>query len=140
MKLEILDEDNELNYAFGRWLIKQIQLEFRVDVDQRKLQNWDKFFEESEEYKGIYSQPVKAITILQTALKNLQCDNLPDKLIIKFNQNQFMPGFDRVKVDTLLRLITFGNNSLQGYPIVKDILQRIADNIGDYINRYVEGF
>ena len=51
-----------------------------------------------------------------------------------------MPGFDRVKVDTLLRLITFGNNSLQGYPIVKDILQRVADNIGDYINRYVEGF
>lgn len=140
MKLEILDENNELDYAFGRWLINQIQLEFRVGVDQRKLQNWDKFFEESEEYKGIYSQPVKAITILQTALKNLQCDNLPDKLIIRFNQNQFMPGLDRVKVDTLLRLITFGNNSLQGYPIIKDILQRVADNIGDYINRYVEGF
>ena len=140
MKLEILDENNELDYAFGRWLIKQIQLEFRLNVDQRKLQKWDKFFAESDEYKGIYSQPVKTITILQTALKNLQCDNLPDKLIIKFNQNQFMPGFDRVKVDTLLRLITFGNNSLQGYPIVKDILQRIADNIGDYINRYVEGF
>ena len=140
MKLEILDENNELDYAFGRWLIKQIQLEFRVDVDQRKLQNWDKFFEGSEEYKGIYSQPVKAITILQTALKNLQCDNLPDKLVIKFNQNQFMPGFDRVKVDTLLRLITFGNNSLQGYPIIKDILQRVADNIGKYIDMYVEGF
>ena len=102
MKLEILDENNELDYAFGRWLIKQIQLEFRIEVDQRKLQNWDKFFAESEEYKGIYSQPVKAITILQTALKNLQCYNLPDKLIIKFNQNQFMPGLDRVKVDTLL--------------------------------------
>jgi hypothetical protein len=140
MKLEIIDENNELDYAFGRWLIKQIQLEFRLDVDPRKLQNWDKFFAESDEYKGIYSTPVKAITILQTALKNLQCDNLPDKLIIKFNQNQFMPGFDRVKVDTLVRLITFGNNSLQGYPIVKDILQRVADNIGDYIKRYVEGF
>ena len=140
MKLEILDENNQLDYAFGRWLIKQIQLEFRLNVDMRKLQNWDKFFAESDEYKSIYSQPVKTITILQTALKNLQCDNLPDKLIIKFNTNQFMPGFDRVKVDTLLRLITFGNNSLQGYPIVKDILQRVADNIGDYINRYVEGF
>ena len=140
MKLEILDENNELDYAFGRWLIRQIQLEFRLSVDVRKLQKWDKFFAESEEYKSIYTTPVKSVSILTTALKNLQCDNLPDKLIIKFNQNQFMPGLDRVKVDTLVRLITFGNNSLQGYPIVKDILQKIADNIGDYINRYVEGF
>lgn len=136
MKLEILDSENKLTYGFGRWIIRQIQFNFHKTVNPDKLKNWDNFFENSDEYSFLYSKPVKALTILQTGVRGLQCHKLPDKLIISFNSNQFMPGFDRVKVDTLCRLITFGNNSLQGYPIIKDVLQEVADNINDYIEQY----
>lgn len=140
MKLEIFDEDNTLDTGFGRWLIRQIQLEFRARVDTRKLYRWDEFISTSTEYSSLYSNPVKAVVILQTSLQSLQVDKLPHKLIIKFNKNQFMPGMDRVKVDTLCRLITFGNGSIKGYPLIKDILQEFADNMEDYVDIYFGGF
>ena len=140
MRLEIQDKRNELDYRFGMWLIRQIQQKFRASLDPRKLVAWDKFFEESTDYNSIYHAKIVTRDILLSGIKCLVCLDTPDKIIILLNPNQFVPGLDRVKVDSIFRLITFGNNSLQGYPIIKDILQRVSDNIGDYINRYVEGF
>lgn len=140
MRLEIQDKRNELDFRFGMWLIRQIQMKFRASLDRRKLVAWDKFFEESTEYNSLYGAKISTYNILMSSIKCLTCLDTPDKIIIQLNPNQFVPGLDRVKVDSVIRLITFGNQSIKGYPIFTDVLQHFADNIGEYIDMYVEGF
>lgn len=140
MRLEINDKRNELDYRFGMWLIRQIQQKFRASLDPRKLVAWDKFFEESTDYNNIYGAKIVTKDVLLSGIKCLICFDTPDKIIIQLNPNQFVPGLDRVKVDSIFRLITFGNQSIKGYPIFAETLQHFADNIGEYIDMYVEGF
>lgn len=140
MRLEINDKRNELDYNFGRWLIRLIQQKFIASLDARKLFAWDKFFEESKEYNSIYGTKIVTKDILLAGIKCLICFDIPDKIIIQLNPNQFVPGLDRVKVESIFRLITFGNQSIKGYPIFVQVLQEVADNIGKYIDMYVEGF
>ncbi len=140
MRLEIEDKRNELDFKFGMWLIRQIQLEFRASLDKRKLVAWDTFFEESTDYNSLYGTKISTFDILTSSIKYLICLDTPDKIIIQLNPNQFVPGLDRVKIDSIVRLITFGNQSIQGYPIFANVLQHFADNIGEYIDMYVEGF
>lgn len=140
MRLEIQDKRNELDYRFGMWLIKQIQLKFRAELDTRKLVVWDKFFAESDDYKSLYGAEISTREILLSGIKCLMCSDTPDKIIIQLNPNQFVPGLDRVKVASIFRLITFGTQSIKGYPIYANVLQHFADNIGEYIDMYVEGF
>jgi hypothetical protein len=140
MRLEIQDKRNELDYRFGMWLIRQIQMKFRASLDPRKLVAWDKFFEESTDYNNIYGAKIVTRDIMLSGIKCLICLDTPDKIIIQLNPNQFVPGLDRVKVDSIFRLITFGNQSIKGYPIFAETLQHFADNIGEYVDMYVEGF
>ncbi len=139
MKLEILDKNDELTVLFGSWLIREIQNQFILQLNPGKLKNWDKFFEESKDYKSLYNKKISTQEILLHGIKTLVCDKIPGKLIIRLNNNQFVPGLDRVRVDTVIRLITFGNTLIQGYPLLLDVLDEVAENINDYTSMYLEG-
>ena len=139
MRLEILDPENELDRDFGFWLLNRIKMHFNAEVDPRKLTSWNKFFEESEDYTSIYGTPIDSLKILETGINNLLVRKLPDMIVISMNKNKFVPGLDRIRVDTVCRLITFGNTSVKGYPVLLDTLQHFADNINEYIDLYDEG-
>ena len=49
MKLLIKDLNNELDRDFGFWLIRKIKEYLNYEIDPKKLQSWDKFFNESNE-------------------------------------------------------------------------------------------
>ena len=139
MRLEIHDPEQELDRDFGHWLCSRIRQHFLASVDVNKLKQWDNFFETSDVYVNIYGVPVKAYAILLESVKNLTVSKLPDKMVISVNRNQSMPGLDRVKTYTLLKLVTFGNMSISGYPVFIDTLQYFADNINDFVDLYEDG-
>jgi len=139
MKLEILDPDNELNSDFGQWLCTRIQQHFVGILDSGKLKKWDEFFVTSHEYIPLYSSPISTYNLLRNGIQSLTSRKFPDKIVISLNKNQYVPGFDRVKLETFFRLITFGNISVSGYPVFLDTLQYFVDHINDFIELYDSG-
>lgn len=140
MKVEIIDSNDELGKDFGLWLIRRIQFKFRLGLIPEKLKQWDKYFAESDEYQTITDVPVKTADILLFGVQNLQCWETPDKIIIQLPKNLFVPNMDRVNLDKIFRLITFGNQQIKGYPLFIDVLRDVVDNIDDYVEKYNEGF
>lgn len=140
MRLEILDEDNTLTIKFANWLIKQLQSEIALSVNQQKLKKWDKFFSEADEYKSIYNNPVTTKTILLAGLKSLQVNKAGNKWIIRLNPASFVPGMNCVNLETTCRLINYGNIEIQGYPIFSTALERAAEKINEYVYMYKEGW
>lgn len=139
MRLEVYDPDKELDAEFGQWLCKRIQKHILSSLDSNKLKSWDTFFQTSLTYTSIYGIPIKTQNIFTEAVKNIVVNKLPDKIVISLNGNKYMPGLDRVKLHTLVKLITFGNISTTGYPVFTDSLQYFADNINDFVELYERG-
>lgn len=135
MRLEILNPESELDLEFAQWLRQKIIERFNAQLDPNKLVNWDAFFNNSLEYT-LTSGIIRIEVILRRIITELQITMLPDKIIFSFSKNKYVPGFDRLSIDNLIRTITFGNASLGGYPIIVDTLQYYADNINDYIELY----
>lgn len=139
MKLQIHDPNNELDREFGFWLISQIRDYFNSQLDPKKLIKWDEFFNESEEIVKLYRTKISSESILQLGINNLTVRKIPNSLEIFMLKNKFVPGLDRVSVDTACRLITFGNQSLSGYPVLLTTMQHFADSINYYVDLYDEG-
>ena len=138
MRLEIEDSTNLLlNKSFGSWLIDEIQRVVKNSINESKLRPWDKFIK--EEYEHLYSKKITGYDTIMYGLDNLVCDLVSNKLVIKISTNQFIPGLHRVRVDTLCRLINYGNTSIKGYPIFTDAFNIIADNIDILAKEYLEG-
>lgn len=139
MKLLIQDPNNELDREFGFWLIFKIREYFNHQLDPKKLTNWDKFFNESDEIVKLYSTQIRSESILQLGINNLTVRKIPDGLEVFILKNKYVPGLDRISVDSACRLITFGNQSLSGYPVLLTTFQHFVDNINYYVDLYDEG-
>lgn len=139
MKLQIQDLENKLDRDFGFWLISRIKEHFNYELDPKKLINWDKFLNESDEFVSIYNQNISSEKILRLGVNSLAVRKIPGRMEIYLMKNKFVPGLDRVRVDTACRLITFGNQSIRGYPVLLTTLQHFSDSINYYIDLYEEG-
>ena len=94
----------------------------------------------SENEIEIYNQKISTLNILRFCLRTLTCDIVPGKIIIRVKRNQYVPGLDRVRATSILRLITFGNINIKGYSIFADILTDIAENINEYVKEFIGDF
>ncbi len=139
MKLEITYSNELLTKQFGNWLINKINDLFIQRINKSKLIPWDIYLNQEPSYKSIYLKKISTFDILMIGIRNLVCDDIPGKLIIKIDPNQYVPGLDRIRINSICKLITYGNTSIKGYPIILDILNEIADNIDNYIEQYMEG-
>lgn len=139
MKLQIQDPENTLDRAFGFWLILRIQEYFNAQLDPRKLIQWDKFLNDYSDFVSIYSTKISSEKILQLGIHSLSVRKIPGMLEIYMLKNKLVPGLDRVSVDTACRLITFGNQSISGYPVLLTTFQHFVDDINYYVSLYDEG-
>ena len=135
MRLEIEYKDNTLNKEFGNWLIKIITSSIKSNLNEKKLGQLDKYIEDN--FTHLFKKPVTSKDIIYAGLKELVCDDDSSKLIIKISTNKFMQGLDRVRIETLCRLINYGNSSVKGYPIFTDTFNQVALNIKLYVDEYL---
>lgn len=138
MKLQIQDPENELTREFGLWLVTRIKFYFNSELDTKKLIQWDKYLNDVESIESLTNKPISAESILRHGINSLAVKKLPQQLEIFFPNNKFVLGLNRVKLDTMCKLITFGNQEISGYPILLTTLQHFADNINFYVRLYEE--
>lgn len=139
MKLEISDPKNLLDRSFIMWLKVKIRDKILSDIDSKKLINWDKYFNNNNVYKSIYKKKISSLDIVTAGAVNLDFTKSESNFLIFVNRNISAPGLDRIKLETVCKLINFGDLETKGYPIFTDTFEYFAKNIQDYVDRYLYG-
>lgn len=140
MKLRIYDPQKILDRPFIVWLMTQIRNKVLMECNLKKLEHWDVYFNSETVYKSIYKKRIFTKDIITAGISNLHYLLTDDGFFISINPNIYTPGLDRIKLISLCKLINFGNQQILGYPIFTDIFQEIADNINDYVEKYLNTY
>ena len=138
MKLKIIDPNNILDRSFINWLCIQIRNEVVTNINLKKLEKWDKYFNSENVYKSIYKKKISTRDLIVAGISNLYYQTSEDGFWISINPNKLTPGLDRIKLETICKTINFGNQQITGYPIFTNTFQEVADNITTYVEKYMK--
>lgn len=139
MKLEISDPKNLLDRSFITWFKTKIRNKLIATIEDKKLIVWDEFFNNNPVYISIYKKKISTRDIIIAGANNLDYTKSESNFIITINNNIFTPGLDRIKLQSICKLINFGNLEIKGYPIFTDTFDYFAESIQDYVDRYLHG-
>lgn len=136
MELRIRDSQGFVDKGFGEWLIPRIQTKLISSISKYKLVNWDNYLTESPTLERLYNMSYKTEDIIIFASKNIQCTGTDGDITIHFNRTKFTPGFNKLKLDTIVRTINYGTQDNKACPIFTDVLNYFADDIDTYVRQY----
>ena len=137
MKLEVqYNKENQLP-GFDVWLLKRIKRALRSLVNPKKLQFVSEYLQKEESIPKL-SDNVDALRIFLAGVDSLYVVTLEDKFIIQLNKNQFAPGLDRVKLSSIIKLITYGNKVVPPYPLFITVFRDVEKNIQHYVEIFQE--
>ena len=139
MKLQLNDPNQLLDDDFIKWLLPKIRNKILADLKIIKLKAWDAYFNDSGLYKSIYKKKILSEDIIISGIMKLKYHADKHMFWIIIDPNIYVPGLDRVKVESACKLINFGNRDIVGYPIFTDTFEYFADNIQDYLEMYLNG-
>lgn len=136
MILTLTDKDNIVDTDFGNWLIDHIRTKLISSINSNKLITWNEFINNTDVLDRLYNSSYSAEAIIIYASKHLKCNSSNGKIIIGIDDNILVPGFDRLKLKTICKLINYGTTDIKGYPIFSDTFNYFKDNILDYVRMY----
>lgn len=140
MIIEIYDPEMLLGPDFGMWLIKRVKQHIIINLDPKKLIVWDDFFNNKNNgYVSLYNKKISTYKLILQGADNLRCLRLPDRLVIRFNANQYFKGLDRVPIEATCKLINFGTIDLPACPVFINAFRDVVDNINRYVHEFETG-
>ena len=135
MQLEIISSSPIVDYKFGNWLIlNHIKPSLLNELRSHKLNTWDLYF--NEQFETLYSAKLNSQNIVRLGIENLRCYVASNFIYIRINPNVFVPGLRRVKIESLCKLINYGNATIPAIPIFSKIFNQIAEDIDTYVTLY----
>jgi hypothetical protein len=126
-----------LDAHFARWLVNQVKQELVHQLNPSKLDKWDDYLNSGETFEVINVKRVSSREILLSGIRGIVYELSPYTLTIHIDRNQKVFGLNNVKLETVCKLINYGNTSISGYPLFSEVFSGVRDNIGTYIDRYV---
>lgn len=106
-------------------------------IDDKKLEVWNAYFKVTDEFKLPPKVTLDAKSILITGANNLK--------VLRFaNSYQMMIDSDRkvyntsIRLDTLCKLITYGNAVIKGYPVITDAAKIVRNTLYNIVQEYEE--
>ena len=136
MELRIRDSQNIIDIDFGLWLLPRIRSKLVSNIQKYILVNWDKYLTNSDKLPRIYKKDYRTEDIIIFAAKNLVCKGVAGDISIQFDANKFVPGFDRVKLNVLVKTINYGTLDIKGCPIFEDTFKYFSTSIDDFVKSY----
>lgn len=136
MRLEIKDSNNFVNLEFGAWLIPHIKRKLISETGRYKFSNWDNYLTTSNSINRLYNKAYKAVDIVLFASQHLVCNGIEGNISITFNNNIFVPGFDRLNLSTIIKTINYGTLDIKQCPIFSDVFNYFSNNIHMYLRLY----
>ena len=140
MELRIRDSTGIINVDFGEWLIPQISSELILNADHYNLELWDDYLNNSKDVKRLFKKTYQTKDVILYAanyrLNNLKCTGFEGHINIGFDNNKFVPGFDRLRLSTLIKTINYGTLDRKGCFIFSNTFHKFARNIEQYVQTY----
>ena len=136
MELRIRDSQGFVDDGFGYWLLPRIKSKLISNISRYKTVNWDKYLTESENLNRLYKKEYKVSDIIIFAANNLVCNGSDGDISIQFDNTKFVPGFDRIRLSTIVKLVNYGTLDMKACPIFTDTFHYFANNIDSYVGLY----
>lgn len=137
MLLEILSEIDLTDFC--NWLMPQIQEYLEKNINEKKLEKINIYLNGEKSILFDYSgkRILSAKNILLGGVHNLRVARILDKYTIEINPNILIPNTSAKFID-IVKLINYGNMSVQGYPIMTKTMDYFADNLNKYYLKFLE--
>ena len=136
MTLIVNNKDVTTNFIL--FLKKKMLSYIAYILDIKRLVAYDEFFN-SEEFRKISGNVVidsKKVIVL--GMSNLTHKRFESTTHIFINPNLTYPG-TTLKIESLCKIINYGNLSIDAYPIFSMTFNHFSKNIGKYVDRCIMG-
>lgn len=139
MELTIENNDKLELEEFSQEIIELMKEYLITHIEESKLIRWDEYLNKEIKWGWKYKvKIIRAKTLLLGAAYNLQIIERTNKITIRINPNAIINETNKKYID-ILKLITYGNLSIQGYPIWEQMMNYFAKNISDIYESYEAG-
>lgn len=136
MEIRLKDDKNIFTEDFVVFYIERIKQKLPTMINKKKLYRWDDYLNQLDITNGRYT--LTAYNILIAGVNNLVYKKINDEYIINVNNNAFIPYVEE-SVESLVKLITYGNFEIKGYDVFIKCFEYFLYNVYKYYNEYVMG-
>lgn len=137
MELHVFDKDQLIDVDFGSWIIPKIRAKLMSSYKNYQFDNWEQYINTSDEVKRIYSHnKYNVFDIILLCSNNLVCEGTAGNIRIHINKNKFVPGYDRLNLEQIMKTINYGKLSIKACPIITDVFGYFAEDILSYVRQY----
>lgn len=136
MQLYIQGPNQLINKEFGQWLCSRISLKLISSIRKYNLTSIEEYINKTETIPRLYKRAYKVSEVIIFAAQNLSCIADNGYIILRFDTTKFVPGFDRVKLLALIKLINYGNLEVKGCHIFTDVLRSIENDITYLVKQF----
>lgn len=126
IKIEVGQDSERISRFINKVLPKYLLSEFYFRVDKRRILAIDKEFD------------IDSFNIIKLALENLTISKVNQLMyIISINKNL---KINHISIESYINLITYGNRSVKGYPIIREIFKDTSENIEEIWEKWKNGY
>ena len=135
MELRIKDDSSTFTDDFIVYLIREIRYYLPLKINKRKLIKWDDYLNSigittTDKYK------ISSYNVLLAGVHSLTYKKIDDEYIINIDNNAYMPYITE-SIDTLCKLINYGNVELKGVYVLTETFEYFSKNVNKYFDKYV---
>ena len=135
MELRIKDGNSTFTDDFIVYLIREIRYYLPLKINKRKLIKWDDYLNSigittTDKYK------ISSYNVLLAGAHSLTYKKIDDEYIINIDNNAYMPYITE-SIDTLCKLINYGNVELKGVYVLTETFEYFSKNVNKYFDKYV---
>ena len=140
MKLEITPPaDLDIKDFVNNFLLDKIPAVYIKSVDRLRLLRFDNYLNSLNIATKTRTGKVRKINtfeVLYSAFNNLVVAVDSGTYTITINPNTMVPNFN-IKLITVAELVNYGTVSIQSYPIIDEVFDKVADDLGTYYIEYL---
>lgn len=136
MKLVITDSSGFVDKQFGEWLLDKIILYILSQAAKYNFSKWDKYINTTESFKRLYTKHYKCHELVKEIANSLTVLEITDGIEIRIDPNNFLQGFDRIRLETFGKLLNYGTLTIKGTSLFTDSFNYFEKNIKSFFNTY----
>lgn len=123
---------------FADWLLQQIRLNCWASLPLKKSDLWNTYLNTSEDIPRVYDTlNLDVNSLIKAGIQNIICERHSTTLVYRIDKRQQVFGLRNINIETICKLINYGNQSINGTYFFTNVFKEIQDNIDEYIDRYI---
>lgn len=130
-------EDKNYTDDFLKWYVSKLKRTLYNSIDKRKLITIEEYINNNKKFKSIYTKHIYILPLVQAGISNIEYIKINGKVRVRINPNTISYSVP-IKLNSIIKLITYGNREIQGYKIFLKAFDIFKKNIDILLLNYTE--